>query len=91
MSTAGAIRACSTSRAAARAVIKLSGEGEPEIYDTTRRFGTILENVAIDSRTRHVNLDDASLTEDTRAAYPISHIPNASRTGVAGHRRTSSC
>jgi phosphoenolpyruvate carboxykinase (ATP) len=66
-------------------VIKLSREGEPEIYETTRRFGTILENVMMDMRTRHVNLDDASLTENTRAAYPITHIPNMTRTGKAGH------
>jgi len=66
-------------------VISLSPEGEPEIYETTRRFGTILENVAMDMNTRHVNLDDASLTENTRAAYPITHIPNMTRTGKAGH------
>jgi len=68
-------------------VIRLSREGEPEIYETTRRFGTILENVAMDMRTRHVDLDDASLTENTRAAYPITHIPNMTRTGKAGHPR----
>jgi len=66
-------------------VIKLSREGEPEIYETTRRFGTLLENVSMDMRTRHVNLDDASLTENTRAAYPITHIPNMTRSGKAGH------
>jgi phosphoenolpyruvate carboxykinase (ATP) len=66
-------------------VIKLSREGEPEIYETTRRFGTLLENVAMDMRTRHVDLDDASLTENTRAAYPITHIPNMTRSGKAGH------
>ena len=63
----------------------MSREGEPEIYETTRRFGTILENVTMDMRTRNVNLDDASLTENTRAAYPITHIPNMTRTGKAGH------
>jgi len=66
-------------------VIRLSPTGEPEIYETTRRFGTILENVAMDTRTRHVDLNDASLTENTRAAYPITHIPNMTRTGKAGH------
>jgi phosphoenolpyruvate carboxykinase (ATP) len=66
-------------------VIKLSREGEPEIYETTRRFGTILENVTMDMNTRHINLDDASLTENTRAAYPITHIPNATPTGKGGH------
>ena len=66
-------------------VIRLSREAEPEIYETTRRFGTILENVWIDSATGHLNLDDVSLTENTRAAYPISHIPNATRDGIGGH------
>jgi len=66
-------------------VIKLSPEAEPEIYATTRKFGTILENVGIDMANRRVDLDDGSLTENTRAAYPISHIPNASRDGKGGH------
>lgn len=66
-------------------VIRLSPEGEPEIYAATRRFGTILENVAIDSRSRRINLDDSSLTENTRAAYPISHLPNIMRKGTSGH------
>ncbi|HEX6386232.1 MAG TPA: phosphoenolpyruvate carboxykinase (ATP), partial [Anaerolineae bacterium] len=66
-------------------VIKLDPEGEPEIYEATRRYGTILENVVYDSQTRRVDLDDASLTENTRASYPISHIENATRTGMGGH------
>lgn len=66
-------------------VIRLSEEAEPEIYETTRRFGTILENVMLDSVTRRLDLDDDSLTENTRAAYPISHIPNATREGRGGH------
>ena len=66
-------------------VIRLSPTAEPEIYDTTRRFGTVLENVMIDTVTRRLDLDDASLTENTRAAYPISHIPNAKRDGMGGH------
>jgi phosphoenolpyruvate carboxykinase (ATP) len=66
-------------------VIRLSPTGEPEIYQATRRFGTILENVAMDMRTRYLDLDDARLTENTRASYPISHIPNATRTGMGGH------
>ena len=66
-------------------VIRLSQKAEPEIYDTTRRFGTILENVMIDSDTRFLDLDDATLTENTRAAYPMTHIPNASETGMAAH------
>ncbi|MGA3084567.1 MAG: phosphoenolpyruvate carboxykinase (ATP) [Thermodesulfobacteriota bacterium] len=68
-------------------VIRLSPEAEPEIYECTRRFGTILENVAIDNQTRRIDLNDDSLTENTRAAYPISHIPRAIRSGVAGHPR----
>ena len=66
-------------------VIRLSPTAEPEIYETTRRFGTILENVGLDSATARLNLDDASLTENTRAAYPISHIANATRDGMGGH------
>jgi phosphoenolpyruvate carboxykinase (ATP) len=66
-------------------VIRLSREGEPEIYETTRRFGTVLENVVMDPATRRLDLDDESLTENTRAAYPINYIPNASDTGAAGH------
>ena len=66
-------------------VISLSAEAEPEIYETTRRFGTILENVGFDPDTGKIDLDDDSLTENTRAAYPISHIANATREGVGGH------
>ncbi len=66
-------------------VIRLSAETEPEIYATTRRFGTIIENVIMEDTTRVLDLDDASVTENTRAAYPITHIPNASPTGTAGH------
>jgi phosphoenolpyruvate carboxykinase (ATP) len=68
-------------------VIGIRAESEPEIYDTTRRFGTILENVTIDPLTRRLDLDDASLTENTRAAYPITHIPRADEGGMAGHPR----
>jgi phosphoenolpyruvate carboxykinase (ATP) len=66
-------------------MIRLSPEAEPEIFATTRRFGTVLENVAIDPATGALDLDDASLTENTRGAYPLSFIPNASITGTAGH------
>jgi len=66
-------------------VISLSVEAEPEIYQTTRRFGTILENVGIDTGTRRIDLDDDTLTENTRAAYPITSIPNCVRSGMAGH------
>jgi phosphoenolpyruvate carboxykinase (ATP) len=66
-------------------VIRLDPEGEPEIYQTTRRFGTILENVIYSNETRRVDLDDATLTENSRAVYPISHISSATRAGMAGH------
>lgn len=68
-------------------VIRLSPTAEPEIYETTRRFGTVLENVSLDSATGRIDLNDDSLTENTRAAYPISHLPNATRTGMGGHPR----
>ena len=66
-------------------VIKLSPEAEPQIYATTRRFGTLLENVVIDPVTRALDLDDASLTENTRGSYPLSFIDNAILSGQAGH------
>ena len=65
--------------------IRLSAEAEPQIYATTRRFGTVLENVVMDPATRTLNLDDASLTENTRAAYPIEFIDNAVPSGTGGH------
>jgi phosphoenolpyruvate carboxykinase (ATP) len=64
--------------------IRLSREAEPQIYATTRRFGTVLENVVVDESTRRLNLDDDRFTENTRAAYPISFIENAVG-AVAGH------
>src|SRR3954470_10220581 len=66
-------------------VIKLSREAEPEIFSTTERFGTVLENVVMDDATRQLDLNDATYAENTRAAYPIDYIPNASATGRAGH------
>jgi len=66
-------------------VIRLSREAEPEIFSTTERFGTVLENVVMDEATRELDLDDATHAENTRAAYPIDYIPNASATGRAGH------
>ncbi|HEY7818289.1 MAG TPA: phosphoenolpyruvate carboxykinase (ATP), partial [Vicinamibacteria bacterium] len=65
-------------------VIRLSKDGEPEIYETTRTFGTILENVVIDPATRRLDLDSDAFTENTRASYPITHIPNVAREGVGG-------
>ncbi|HEU5318083.1 MAG TPA: phosphoenolpyruvate carboxykinase (ATP) [Chloroflexota bacterium] len=69
-------------------VIRLSATAEPDIYEATHRFGTVLENVVIDPATRKLDLDDESLTENTRSCYPISYIRNASRTGVCGHPST---
>jgi phosphoenolpyruvate carboxykinase (ATP) len=66
-------------------VIRLSRDGEPEIYATTERFGTILENVVVDPDSRMVDLDDDSITENTRASYPIDYIPNFVASGRAGH------
>ena len=68
-------------------MIKLSAEAEPQIYATTRRFGTVLENVVLDPVTRALKLDDASLTENTRGSYPLSFIDNAILSGQAGHPR----
>lgn len=65
--------------------IRLSPIAEPHIFDTTRRFGTVLENVILDDQSRQVDLDDESLTENTRAAYPITHIPNVTVSGLGGH------
>jgi phosphoenolpyruvate carboxykinase (ATP) len=59
-------------------MIRLSAEAEPEIYATTKRFGTVLENVVMDEATRALDFDDASLAENTRGAYPIDFIPNSS-------------
>lgn len=64
--------------------IRLSAEAEPEIHATTQRFGTVLENVVLDEN-RVPDFDDASLTENTRCAYPLDFIPNASDTGRAPH------
>jgi phosphoenolpyruvate carboxykinase (ATP) len=59
-------------------MIRLSAEAEPEIFATTKRFGTVLENVVMDPETRELDLDDNSLAENSRGAYPIKFIPNAS-------------
>jgi phosphoenolpyruvate carboxykinase (ATP) len=64
-------------------VIRLSKEAEPDIYATTERWGSVLENVVMDPETRKLDLNDASLTENTRSAYPLNYIPNASATGQA--------
>ena len=66
-------------------MIRLSPEAEPEIYAATRRFGTVLENVALDPATRALDLADEALTENTRGAYPIAFIANASETKTGAH------
>jgi phosphoenolpyruvate carboxykinase (ATP) len=66
-------------------VIKLSQQAEPDIWTASHRFGTVLENVVVDPETRRLDLDSAQLTENTRSAYPIHFIPNASPTGMGGH------
>ena len=66
-------------------VIGLSATAEPEIYATTKRFGTILENVVFDPMTRYIDLDDDTLTENTRASYPLEFIDNAGPEKKAGH------
>ena len=59
-------------------MIRLSADAEPEIFATTKRFGTVLENVVMDPATRLLDLDDHTLAENSRGAYPIDFIPNAS-------------
>jgi phosphoenolpyruvate carboxykinase (ATP) len=66
-------------------VIRLSARSEPEIFQTTRQFGTVLENVIMDFDSRRVNLDDDSLTENTRSAYPLSQLTNIVPSGVGPH------
>jgi phosphoenolpyruvate carboxykinase (ATP) len=66
-------------------VINLSADGEPDIYRTTQMFGTILENVVLDASTRRVKFEDQSITENTRASYPLHYIPNFVPNGRGGH------
>ena len=68
--------------------IRLSPMYEPDIFQTTRRFGTVLENVDLDPRTRELDLDSERFTENTRGAYPLEFIGNADETGVAGTPRS---
>nr|WP_232318298.1 phosphoenolpyruvate carboxykinase (ATP) [Salisediminibacterium beveridgei] len=67
--------------------IALSKEKEPAIFDAIR-FGSVLENVLIDDQSRQPDYNSATLTENTRAAYPIDHIHNCQESGVAGHPST---
>jgi phosphoenolpyruvate carboxykinase (ATP) len=66
-------------------VIRLSASAEPQIYATTKMFGTILENVVYDPVTRLIDLDDESITENTRASYPLDYISNAVAEKKGGH------
>ncbi len=65
--------------------IRLSPEGEPEIYAATQSFGTVLENCVLDPHTRLIDFDSDRITENTRASYPIDFIPNHEPSGFAGH------
>lgn len=65
--------------------IRISQQAEPEIFSAVHRFGTVLENVVIDPNTRELNLDDASLTENTRAAFPLSYVPHVDLSGMGPH------
>ncbi len=67
--------------------IRLSPMYEPDIFQTTKRFGTILENVELDPVTRRLDLDSDRITENTRGAYPLDFIGNADPTGIAGQPR----
>jgi phosphoenolpyruvate carboxykinase (ATP) len=67
--------------------VKLSEEAEPDIWGATNRWATVLENVPLDPATRQPDFHDVSLTENTRSAYPLAYIANASRTGRTGHPR----
>jgi phosphoenolpyruvate carboxykinase (ATP) len=68
-------------------MISLSPTAEPEIFATSQMFGTVLENVVYDEKLRALDLDDESITENTRGAYPVSYIPNSDLDGIAGHPR----
>lgn len=65
--------------------INLKAELEPLIWEATRRFGTVLENVVLDPNTRIADFDSTKFTENTRAAYPIDYVPNHVKEGYAGH------
>ncbi|HEV8632477.1 MAG TPA: phosphoenolpyruvate carboxykinase (ATP) [Thermoanaerobaculia bacterium] len=66
-------------------VIRLSAEGEPEIWAASHRFGTLLENVVLDEQTREVDFEAATLTENTRASYPLTLLDKVDLGGQAGH------
>ncbi|HID68242.1 MAG TPA: phosphoenolpyruvate carboxykinase (ATP), partial [Roseibacterium sp.] len=68
--------------------INLREEAEPEIFATTRKFGTVIENMVYDPDTLELDFDDDSLTANTRCAYPLDMISNASETGLGGHPKS---
>ena len=68
-------------------VIRLSKEGEPDIWEASHRFGTILENVEFGPESRKLDLDSTRFTENTRSSYPITHLRNSDPAGVSGHPR----
>ena len=65
--------------------INLNPEAEPEIYATTQKFGTVIENMVFDPETFELDFDDDSLTANMRCAYPLEYISNASDTALGGH------
>ena len=69
-------------------VIRLSAAGEPEIHAATQMFGTVLENVVLDNDDRSPMFDEDTITENTRASYPIEYIPNHEPGGTGGHPKT---
>jgi phosphoenolpyruvate carboxykinase (ATP) len=66
----------------------LSAKAEPEIFATTTRFGTVIENMVHDPVTRELDFSSDRLTANTRCAYPLEAIPNASATGLGGHPKS---
>ncbi|MGB1250075.1 MAG: phosphoenolpyruvate carboxykinase (ATP) [Candidatus Promineifilaceae bacterium] len=68
-------------------VINLDAEGEPEIFATTKRFGTIIENVVYDSDTREIDYTDSKYTQNTRVVYPITHLSNVDLSGQTSHAK----
>jgi len=65
--------------------ISLNPEAEPEIYATTEKFGTVIENMVFDPETKKLDFEDDSLTANMRCAYPLHYISNASETALGGH------
>ena len=71
--------------------IRLSKSEEPDIWKAVHSFGTVLENVVVDPDSRKLDLDDASITENTRAAYPLASLSTASERSIGSRQETSSC